>query len=28
MIAANNCGFDSVGCDIDEKYCEIVLNRI
>lgn len=28
MIAAKNCGFDSVGCEIDEKYCEIISNRI
>lgn len=28
LLAAKNCGFDSIGCEIDETYCEIISNRI
>lgn len=28
LLASKNLGFDSVGCEIDESYCDIILKRI
>lgn len=28
LLASKNLGFDSIGCEIDEKYCDIISKRI